>query len=600
MIAKAKELGRYAIFIQRWSDADRRRVAEIILKLTRDAGLIPVLALNPVKPSTGTVELDMPDAVRRAAQKPSFTDSAVRAAFRQDALALVELHPSYLALATDINLLALRDINEYVAFASLYKEIYREIKRMAPETHVFVSFQWDALHLMGEREPARGAEHQKLVEIFRPQLDLLAFAGIPSVNAPQVAAIPNDYFSRAADFARSGERVAILQTGWPASMGGEPEQAAYVARLPKLLATLRPSFVAWATLHDLGSDQPMASLGLAQNDGTRRLAFGAFEALSKEAPEVPAAAPPTSHEADHFALFVSDLAGREQRLVLADPSREINHARVSPDREWVTFTRFNRRGADGYATEVGGGYDETEIMRMRLDGSKIEALIPSRRGAVAANSYWTPDGTAIIYIGKDPESKPQLFRLDIATRKVSRVPTPAGLIASDPHQVGNKIAFPVKGRGPDAVWMMGADGTDAHQLSHPPNVGPPREPGPGDYDPKISPDATRVAVMRNLGVDNWHIVVIDIATGQEHDLSASRAVDAMPEWSSDGTRLVFWHVEPKDPARTGLYTMRPDGSERTTVPLKRGYFYTSPAFFPNEGASPEAHIIFSGRRNPKL
>ncbi len=44
-----------------------------------------------------------------------------------------------------------------------------------------------------------------------------------------------------------------------------------------------------------------------------------------------------------FGVFTSTLDGRDFKKIISDPYREMNHARVSPDKNWITFSRFNKR-----------------------------------------------------------------------------------------------------------------------------------------------------------------------------------------------------------------------------------------------------------------
>jgi Tol biopolymer transport system component len=62
-------------------------------------------------------------------------------------------------------------------------------------------------------------------------------------------------------------------------------------------------------------------------------------------------------------------------------------------------------------------------------------------------------------------------------------------------------------------------------------------------------------------------------------LSDPEKAGAVPDWSSDGKLLTFWHVDFKDMQQTGIYTMRTDGSARWRIPLPHGDFYTDPVFF---------------------
>jgi Tol biopolymer transport system component len=301
---------------------------------------------------------------------------------------------------------------------------------------------------------------------------------------------------------------------------------------------------------------------------------------------------------ESFGIFTSTLDGNAMKRLTSDPSREMNHARVSPDREWVTFTRYNKKGSDGVAVET-NGYEETEIMLMRLDGSELRSLVPAQKDSFAANGQWTPDGKAILFVGRSPGEATELRRYDLDSGKITTVSGPKGMWLSEPHQVGTRIVFPAqdpKHKKKNAVWVMSADGSNQRQLTDP----APDKPFPVDFDPKLSPDGATVAVMRRMGQDNWHIVLVDVGGGKEVDLSPPESVDGVPEWSSDGQLLIFWYVDPNDLRSSGLYTVRADGRGRQRVPLTHGYFYTMPAFFPSEGSQPGTRIIFSGRKNPAM
>ncbi len=306
---------------------------------------------------------------------------------------------------------------------------------------------------------------------------------------------------------------------------------------------------------------------------------------------------------DRFGIFISTLDGRRVQRIVSEPRREVNHARVSPDGQWITFTRYNKQNWKGIARED-GGYMETEIMLARIDGSEMQTLVPPRKDRVAANGYWTEDGKAILFVSNDNLGRrAQVSRIDLATRAVTKVPLDSGLWAADPHPAKGKMAISVFDPKDklSSIWLASDAGGPARQISFPKPPGPQQGDTPlGDYDPKLSPDGARVIAMRHMGKDNWHAVLIDLQTGEERDLSAPKAVDGVPEWSSDGRKLIFWHVDVADLARSGLYTMRPQGDERQRIPLPKGFFYTMPAFFPGEGSGGDARIIFSAEKNPLL
>lgn len=305
-----------------------------------------------------------------------------------------------------------------------------------------------------------------------------------------------------------------------------------------------------------------------------------------------------------FCIFSSRLDGKDLKLLFSSTYRQINHARISPDAKWITFSRFNTMGSDGIAMET-DGYLNTEIMIAPFDATSMESIISPQASQVAVNSYFTPGSDGIIYIADyNSGISPQINRVDINTKAITRIPTPYGLLPSDPHQVGEWIVYPVisySSTTPNCIWIMKEDGSAARQLTHP--VFPESARNKilkhkiGDFDPKLSPDCTKVALGRQVSSENFHIIVIDVNTGEEKDLTGvdAQSIEVMPEWSSDGNLLVFWQTHPTDASRRGIYTITPEGLNRKKIVMPTGYIYGMPAFFPAEGSNDDAHIIYSAQ-----
>jgi Tol biopolymer transport system component len=310
---------------------------------------------------------------------------------------------------------------------------------------------------------------------------------------------------------------------------------------------------------------------------------------------------PRVNESDKFGIWIATLEGKNLKLIISDPKREMTHTRVSPDKKWIVFTRYNDKLKDGYAYEK-GGYKNTETCIVRLDGSEVRTLAGPKPGILNCNASWAPDGKRIIFLSRDnPERRTIMYWMNIDTGEKTRVPTPDHLEnVSDPHHVLDLIAFPspptTRGK-PVPLWIMKEDGSEARQLTFPPNKSLTKgnlKYELGDRDPSISADGSKVAVFRYCGPDTFHVVVVDIATGKEVDLSDGVVVDGMPNWSSDGKLILFRHVRKKHLDEYGLYTMKPDGSDKKRVPLPRGVLHgVQPSFFPGEGSSPQARIVFS-------
>lgn len=304
---------------------------------------------------------------------------------------------------------------------------------------------------------------------------------------------------------------------------------------------------------------------------------------------------------DRFGIDTARLDGTDWTLILISATQQMTHPGVSPDGRWITFARYTDTGLDGIAEEKHGCL-ATEILVVRSDGSDVRVVVAPDPGVIAANSSRTPDGTDLAYLSTDNSPHaPQINQIDLRTRRVRRLPTPANLLIADPRRRRDMLAFPVVGSRVDRIWTMAVNGTDAHPVSQPRfPVG--AEGGGfvlGDFDPRISPDGSRVACMRHFAGDAWHIVVLDIATGAKRDLSSSPATAILPNWSEDGRMLIFSHFDRRRPADLKLYVRRRDGKDRHMLPLPRGYVYVHSDLSPGDGASPKTRIAFAATRSPR-
>ena len=305
-------------------------------------------------------------------------------------------------------------------------------------------------------------------------------------------------------------------------------------------------------------------------------------------------------ESDKFAIWTGELDGKNLKLIISDPNRQMSHTRVSPDKKWIAFTRYNKKLKDGYAYEK-GGYKYTETCIIHLDGTGLQTLAGPKPGILNCNPNWTSDSEKIIFMSTDnPQKRPYLYWINLKDRKITRVPTPGYLkFVSDPDHIGDQVVFaaPSIDSSPSPLWIMNEDGSNARQLSYPPEKCLADQKGPvhwGDYDPSFSPDGSKVTIFRNYGKDVYHIIVMDIITGIEKDLSTGKVAEGVADWSSDGNLLLFRHVNLENLKDYGLYTMRPDGSNRKKIPLPGGVLHNvQPSFFPGEGSTPQTRIVFS-------
>lgn len=325
-------------------------------------------------------------------------------------------------------------------------------------------------------------------------------------------------------------------------------------------------------------------------------------------------APDGSDCGKEFGLYTATLDGNNMKPLIIDPYRQMTHARISLDKEWIAFTRYNNIGKDGCATEGQDNYDEpneqykgTEIVLMGIDGSDARTIVPHEKDKISANSYWVPDGKGLIYVSAPNEKgMPQInhiiFDDNMEIRSSSKIPIPENIIPTDPHWKGDWVVFPAtdpvtRTRG---IWRIKYNGEGLEQLTWPKTKVP-----IGDNDPKLSPDGSKVAFLRQVKEGAFfHAVIVDVNTKEEKDLSEGylpedvrAAFDGPPEWSSDGALLIFPHIlVDKEKALSELHIIKPDGSGRGRVPLPREYVYFHTAFFPGEGSDENTRIIFSATK----
>src|SRR5262249_42216030 len=95
---------------------------------------------------------------------------------------------------------------------------------------------------------------------------------------------------------------------------------------------------------------------------------------------------------------------------------------------------------------------------------------------------------------------------------------------------GKKIVFSSSRSGPREIWVWGADGANAVQLTH---FG-----GPVTGTPRWSPDGRRIAFDSRPG-NNADIYIIESEGGAPRRLTDHPTEDARPSWSPDGKSIYF-------------------------------------------------------------
>jgi hypothetical protein len=238
--------------------------------------------------------------------KASFADSRVRAAFTNFTLRIVrEFHPRYLGLASEINTYPDIHPQDFPNFLSLYQSVYDQVKAEAPETHIFVTFQWEELNNMIP-QVAKGRTPRQIdwnqVEIFEPKLDVWAISSYPFVVYRSGADIPTDYYTPL--LARTSKPLAVAEGGYASApvgpVSGTPQdQVDYINAIHSQIGGDRLAFWIFLLSNDFKLDSyakimngrgqnsdvntlsMFVSLGLMKSDRTPKPAQAVWDSFRK-------------------------------------------------------------------------------------------------------------------------------------------------------------------------------------------------------------------------------------------------------------------------------------------------------------------------------
>lgn len=255
--------------------------------LIRERGLELFFAIDPTDPADRGRLAGLPERLRGA----GFAHPDIQHALLAYAQYVVKNYrPRYLALATDVNLYARIHPEDFDAFVQLYGVVYDAVKAAAPETFVFVTFQYEDLNGVlptVEEHPSDWG----LIGRFGDRLDLFAISTYPSLAYQRVKAIPADYYARAARRVRLP--LAVAEMGYSSgpgrrglNLGTEPLQEEFLSRILLEAEALRMRFVVWLAAWDLpyATDPPLDTfryVGLRREDGSPKPAWDVWERAAR-------------------------------------------------------------------------------------------------------------------------------------------------------------------------------------------------------------------------------------------------------------------------------------------------------------------------------
>lgn len=194
--------------------------------------------------------------------------------------------PQYLGLGNEMNYLYEQKPDSYKNFVAWFNETYDAVKKVSPDTKVFVTLQLE--HMKGLRGGLFGGKNDtsktdwKVLDDFS-KADFFSFTTYPSIIYDDPKDIPANYYSEIKNHTKKD--IAFSEIGWPSNLtvsghsSTPEEQKEFVDYIKETMTDVKPLFITWPFLYDQKIGEPFKSMGLKDADGNKKPAYDAWAAL---------------------------------------------------------------------------------------------------------------------------------------------------------------------------------------------------------------------------------------------------------------------------------------------------------------------------------
>jgi hypothetical protein len=225
-------------------------------------------------------------ALPKPFDKEPLNSARVKKAFLNFVLQVIEtMHPDYLAIGVESNVLLSRNPAKWTEFKQLQRDTYTALKKLHPALPVF--FTTDLLHYKRLTRDASGAQENEVAELMRHS-DLFAMSIYPHMSRDGLQRVLADFL----DFAkRFNKPIAVSESGmtsrdvalktYRVTLGGsEAEQARFTRFLLAIAARNDYEFVINFATTD--SEKLVARLRSPMDDLARIWAFTGMQTSDKK------------------------------------------------------------------------------------------------------------------------------------------------------------------------------------------------------------------------------------------------------------------------------------------------------------------------------
>jgi len=256
---------------------------------------------------------------------------------------------------------------------------------------------------------------------------------------------------------------------------------------------------------------------------------------------------------------------------------------------YLTLNNAGSRFAFSQQIE-GGDKDDEDVFAIGVDGGNLLRLTSDE----FRNLYpaWSSDDSRIAFLS---------FRenLDIYIMNCNGSDAvkfyDSGSHDADIHWAGNSIVFTAYSR----IWSIRDDGTGLKPVTDPPNAGMWGNANLpfGDYDPRISPDGSRI-VFERLCDDtsphgNYNIYSVNSDGSGEIALTTTGYSQGFASWSHSGELIAYIVAAIGNEGMYDIWVMNYDGSNNRNITpdyFPRGFLCHTPVF-----SEDDSRIFFIGQ-----
>lgn len=257
------------------------------------------------------------------------------------------------------------------------------------------------------------------------------------------------------------------------------------------------------------------------------------------------------HE-ERWGIYSLNLVTKEVELIYTS-SMKVSNLRLNNVGDTFVFSQM----IDGDSNEY------EEICTLQITGSNFIRLTDNNFWDLYPS--WSPDDSQIAFLSwRDND-------LDIYVMNANgnnvRLLYDSGSHDADIHWGLDRIVFTAHSQ----IWSIRDDGTEPIQITDPPNAGQWGNANLpfGDYDPRLSPDGTKI-VFERMDDDssphgNYNIYIINVDGSGEIRLTNNGYGQGLASWSHSGDKIVYLVAAINSDGKYDIYMMNSDGMNNRNI-----------------------------------